>query len=91
MSKVDLDLALEAISTDLDQQSEEIANLHGTCEAILEFAEGAHKDTREILKLLKETVIPALDRLGEIDDLRGRVVRLDSQVSRLHLIPGGGE
>jgi ABC-type transporter Mla subunit MlaD len=105
MAKVDLELALEAISADLDTQGDTIADMSGELEAVKNFLAESNDNQREtmksvaaILRYLQEDLGPKLDRLNEVDELRGRVVALDATVRRagMRVVPGppgelGGE
>jgi len=88
-----LDLALDAISHDLDALGAVTGDLAGQIEAVQAEVEATRDDVREILRMLRDRVLPKLDRIGEIDELRGKIGRVEVDIERagLHLLQGGGE
>lgn len=86
-SRVNLDVALLAISTDMDQMGEEIAGVAGEV-ATLALAQretnlkidktNAKLDT--LLDLIRERVLPQVD---DVDNLRRRLVLAEDSLARV--------
>jgi hypothetical protein len=84
----DVDLALVAISQDLDRLTEITAEEAGKREALAELVSATRDDVRdfggkldEILRFVRGNA----DRLNEVDELRGRVARVEVDVARARL------
>lgn len=74
--RTDLALALDAVSADLDAQGDEIASIGGEVKALASLSIDTNDKVREILLLLSQHVMPRLDRVDEIDEVRGKAERL---------------
>lgn len=86
MPKTDVELALAAISEDLDRHVELIAELEAKHVATFDLC----VDTRDVLRRVEGKideilgfVRPLADRLPELDELRGRIARVDAEMQRI--------
>jgi hypothetical protein len=77
--------ALEAIGDELDESNEILAGLSGRVEQAVELAIDTRDDVRALtraIETLSGRVGQALDRLGEVDELRGKIARLELEADR---------
>ncbi len=84
--RVDLDIALSAIDTDLDAMGEEIATLAGQVSQVTTNQSALTTEVREVgakidhlFDYLRQNVVPQLDKLGELGELRRRIVSLEDR------------
>jgi len=78
MPKVDQELALRAVSDDLDALHAEAATLSGQIAALEGLVIDTSQDVKSILAMLTDKVGPALDKMRELDGLRARIARLEA-------------
>lgn len=74
--RTDLALALDAVSADLDAQGDEIASIGGEVKALASLSIETNDKVRELLDLIRLRIMPRLDRVDEIDEVRGKAERL---------------
>jgi len=93
MAKVDLDLALEAVSEDLDTMGDEIATVAGKVAKLQDGQDDLVDSVRAVdhkldtlIDLIRTQVLPAV---SEVDTLRRRVTDTEDRLARrLHVVGG---
>lgn len=88
--KTDLALTLMAISKDLDEQGVVLVEQAAALEALKEFAIAQGDTQREILRFLR-LLGPKLDRLDDIDTVRGQAARVQADLDRHAADPNAHE
>lgn len=89
---MDLEIALQAVSENLDEHSKAIAETAGAVEAVAELGESTREELRALARLVGTKVLPVLERLDrrldKLDELEGRQLRVEAEVERrLRLVP----